>query len=150
LFTQLPASDGNWLLWLDGSSHQALAGNPVVEPEAVANKDRGRDQQDGGSRGGRRSGGNGGPGGGMGGGMGGGGPGGGAGMGGGMGGRRGGSDAPEREPVGANGLSDSGTAIGASSLAFLDAQLRQRPAAQDWLRQQAAPWLEGRAQWRQR
>lgn len=132
-FEQMPMGAGNhYLLLLDTASHAALAGGTAPElDDFAANGTSGR--QEGRQGGARRRGGGGG---------------------GGAGASQDGADGANRHVPAPMARSDthlaSAVAIEGVSLAFFDATLRERPAARQWLQNEAVGWLQGLAEWRQR
>jgi hypothetical protein len=137
-FEQMPAGD-KFLLLLDNASHAALAGGTAPELDDFAANGRGGrqggGQQEGQQGGGRRRGG-------------------GNGGGGGEGAGREGQEGQHRHVPAPMARNDTQLATGVAtetiSIAFLDAQLRGRPAARQWLQNEAAGWLQGLGAWRQR
>jgi dienelactone hydrolase len=133
-FEQLPVGDsGKYLLLLDTASHASLAGGTAPELEDfVAGAHSGR--QSGGQGGGRHRGG--------------------SGSGGGGGGGKAGPDSPARHASAPMARSDShlasSVAVEGISIAFLDATLRDRPAATQWLQNDAVGWLLGLGELQQR
>lgn len=143
-FDALPGGE-RYLLWLTTASHLTLAGGLQTEqPETIGKDGSTRPQRGGGGGGGEGRGKRGGGGGGM----------GGGGMGGGMGGGQGkGGASPQHQAPQADARdnpAEAAAVIAATSLAFLDAQLRQRPAALQWLAQEAETWSQPLGEWRRR
>ena len=122
-FAQLPVGD-KYLLLLDTASHAALAGGTAPELDDFAAS--GQPGRQGGER---RSGGGGGRG-------------------------KDGQEPQARHVPAPMARGDthlaSGVAAEGVSIAFLDATLRARPAAKQWLRNDAVGWLQGLGEWRQR
>lgn len=131
-FEQLTTDDARkYLLLLDTASHAALSGGTEPELDDFA-ADGTANRQGGGQAAGRRRGGDG------------------AGGGGGKDKQEG----PARHVPAPMARSDthlaSTVAIEGVSLAFFDATLRERPAARQWLQNDAGGWLQGLGTWRQR
>lgn len=136
-FEQLPSGQADkFLLLLETASHAALAGGTALELDDFGgggNSSRKGQGQEGGRKRGGGGGGRGGGGGGA---------------------SKDGQDGTPRHVAAPAARGDaqlaSGVATEGVSIAFLDATLRERPAARQWLQNDALGWLQGLGEWRQR
>lgn len=132
-FRLMPAGD-KYLLWLDGANHARLAGHSSEELDAMA-QDRSQAGALGPANGGGRRGNRGSAGASL--------------------GRQ--AELPPMLPSARglpvrerHGKAEFDAVIANTTVAFLDAHLRERPEARSWLRSQLGPWVQELGEWLQR